>query len=176
MLEGILPRLLPENITVQYIVFQGKHDLEKNIEKKLKNWLLPDTGFLVMRDQDAQDCSEVKSGLVEKVKRAGKSGQTCVRIACRELESFYLGDLFAVEQGLERKGLARKQDQERFRTPDIIHKPSTELDRLTSGTYRKIAGSRGIGRHLDIEGANTSHSFNVLLKGIRKLTSGEPAL
>jgi len=29
MLEGVLPRILPENIQTRYLIFQGKQDLEK---------------------------------------------------------------------------------------------------------------------------------------------------
>ena len=31
MLEGVLPRILPEEVKVRYLVFQGKQDLEKNL-------------------------------------------------------------------------------------------------------------------------------------------------
>ena len=34
MLAGVLPRILPENIQIRYIIFQGKQDLEKNIQLK----------------------------------------------------------------------------------------------------------------------------------------------
>lgn len=36
MLKGLLPRLLPADADTRYIVFEGKQDLEKNLEKKLK--------------------------------------------------------------------------------------------------------------------------------------------
>jgi len=38
MLEGLLPRFLPSNWDVRYIVFDGKQDLEKQLPKKLKSW------------------------------------------------------------------------------------------------------------------------------------------
>ena len=31
MLKGVLPRFLPDNIQVKYIVFEGKQDLEKQL-------------------------------------------------------------------------------------------------------------------------------------------------
>ncbi len=47
MLAGVLPRILPENIQIRYIVFQGKQDLEKNLKKKLRGWRMPDSVFIV---------------------------------------------------------------------------------------------------------------------------------
>ena len=34
MLEGIVPRLVPEGVHVQYMTFSGKQDLEKQMERK----------------------------------------------------------------------------------------------------------------------------------------------
>jgi hypothetical protein len=59
---------------------------------------LPDSFFVVLRDQDSGDCLEIKERLMALCGRAGKE-DALVRIACRELESFYLGDLKAVERG-----------------------------------------------------------------------------
>jgi hypothetical protein len=91
-----------------------------------------------------------------------------VRVACRELESFYLGDLVAVEMGLGISGLAAKQNTRKYRNPDALGSPSDELNRLTKGEYQKVAGSRAIAPHLDTQ-KNKSHSFHVLLTGILRL-------
>ncbi|MBU2552103.1 MAG: hypothetical protein KKB20_27075, partial [Proteobacteria bacterium] len=56
MLRKLLPRILPGNIAVRYIVFEGKQDLEKQLIGKLRGWLIPETSFLVLRDQDVGDC------------------------------------------------------------------------------------------------------------------------
>lgn len=104
MLAGILPRILPDDMQIRYIVFQGKQDLEKKLQAKLRGWMLPDSIFVVMRDQDSGDCKAIKNKLVGLCREAGKDG-VLVRVACRELESFYLGDLVAVEKGLGLKGL-----------------------------------------------------------------------
>ena len=51
--------------TPRYIVFQDKQDLEKNLVKRLRGWLLPGFVFVVMRDQSAGDCVAVKKdGLI----------------------------------------------------------------------------------------------------------------
>ncbi len=170
MLEGLLPRILPSGISIRYLVFRGKRDLEKNLVKRLRGWLMPNSLFVVLRDQDAGDCVAVKQNLVDLCRQAGKS-DVCVRVACRELESFYLGDLQAVEKGLELRGISSQQNKSKFRNPDTLPHPSKELSGLTNGVYQKMAGSRAIGPHLGLS-ENTSASFAVLLAGIRRLAAG----
>ncbi|MCP4370494.1 MAG: DUF4276 family protein [Deltaproteobacteria bacterium] len=170
MIKELLPRLLPEAETfeVKFIVFEGKQDLEKQLVRKIKLWMRPNSQFLVMRDQDSGNCITIKDSLQEKVNNTGKQNETVIRIACRELESFYLGDLLAVEQGLSLSGFARHQDSKKYRSPDNLVSPSLELLKLTKKNYQKVAGSRAIGKHLKTDGSNRSHSFNTLLQGIRK--------
>lgn len=167
MLQGILPKILPANVYPNYIIFEGKQDLEKNLVRKLRNWCLPDSVFVVIRDQDSEKCELVKRRLLDLCQKTGKKN-VLVRVACRELESFYLGDIDAVEKGLGIPGIAARQKQSKFRKPDTLGNPYQELCRLTKGRYQKRSGSRSIAPHLRLEG-NTSHSFNVLLSGIRGL-------
>lgn len=104
MLNIILPKLLPSRVSFQCIAFEGKADLRKNFAKKLKKHLAPDSVFLIMCDQDAMECRQLKQELQKKIPQDKRAK---VRIACRELESFYLGDLEAVEQGLNVSGIAK---------------------------------------------------------------------
>ncbi len=168
MLMGVLPKLVG-NIQVRYIVFEGKQDMEKRLEMKLRGWRLPDTCFIVMRDQDSGNCLDIKQTLQRKIDASGKGGVTLVRIACRELESFYLGDLSAVERGLNISGLARKQNNRKYRQPDNLGNASEELARLTKYRYQKLAGTRAIAPYLNISHQSHSHSFNILLEGIEKM-------
>ena len=168
MLKGILPKILPENIESRFIVFQGKQDLEKHLVRRLKLWRAPNSRFLVLRDQDSGDCRLIKQNLMEKCRAAHKPN-TIVRIACRELESFYLGDLNAVDKGLEMNGLSRLQNKRKYREPDDLANPAQELIRLTRKGYQKVSGSRAIGRCMDLRN-NRSHSFNVLVEAIKNLT------
>jgi len=167
MLAGVLPRILPEHMQVRYIVFQGKQDLEKNLQKKLRGWLMPDSIFVVMRDQDSGDCRAIKARLLGLCQASGRE-KVLVRVACRELESFYLGDLAAVERGLGLRGLKSQQQERKFRNPDLLGNPAEVLFKLTNNVYDKIAGSRAIAPHLNLT-ANCSTSFNVLLSGIKNL-------
>jgi len=170
MLKGILPRILPENVYVQYVVFEGKQDLEKQIERRMRHWRKPDSVFLIMRDQDSGDCMVIKKNLLNKVISSGRQDAAMIRIACRELESFYLGDLEAVETGLAIDGLGKRQEKRKYRFPDSLSNAAEEMSKLTDERYQKVAGSRAIGPYLKIDGSSKSHSFNVLLNGIKKLT------
>lgn len=118
MLEGVLPRVIPPEamlkIDIQYRIFRGKQDLEKNLVKRLREWQRPRSVFVIMRDQDAGDCIVVKQKLVDLCRQSGKHN-VLVRVACHELESFYLGDLRAVESGLKLSGVSLKQNHRKSR-------------------------------------------------------------
>ena len=166
MLQGMLPKILPEQITTQYVVFEGKQDLEKRLSKKLSAWRSPDTLFVVMRDQDSGNCIAIKETLIDKCTKAGKPN-TLVRIVCKELESFYLGDLKAVAQAIGPSNLESKQQSRLYRDPDKLNNAKNQL-KMIAPTYQPLSGSRDIGKLLNIE-ENQSTSFNALVKGIRRL-------
>ena len=169
MLKGVLPRLLPETTTT-FITFEGKQDLEKRFVRRIKFWQDPKAVFLVMRDQDSGDCKTIKKRLMKMVQETGKADRVLIRIACRELESFYLGDLAAVEAGLEIPDLKKLQKKAKYRDPDHLENPSKILDSLTDGYYQKVSGSEAIAPFLNLEPEmNCSASFQVLLRGIRRL-------
>lgn len=167
MLEGLLPRLLPEKVWFRCLVFEGKSDLEGQLVRRLRGYNTPGARFVILRDQDAADCLDVKAGLADLCRQAGRERECLVRIACKELESWYLADLAAVETGLQVDGLERLQNRRVFRTPDTVVSPSKELSRIAP-TYQKVGGSRAIGPHLDLNNARST-SFSVFVAGVRDL-------
>jgi hypothetical protein len=168
MLEGLLPRLVPE-ISYRCIVFEGKQDLEKNIIKKIRGYRIPNTQFIVLRDQDSGDCYTIKQKLQQLCQKANQPN-ALVRIACRELESWYLADLKAVEQGLNIAGLAKQQNNKKYRSPDYLQSPSQELKILTQAKYQKVLGSRSIGPFLELNNKR-SNSFRVFIESIQKINT-----
>jgi hypothetical protein len=104
LLQGLLPRLVPAATPIYYLVFEGKQDLERQIVRKLRGRRLPDSAFVVLRDQDAADCHIVKERLTSRVAESGRQ-LTLVRVACRELESWIVGDWRAVAQAFDRPTL-----------------------------------------------------------------------
>lgn len=169
LLEQLLPRVLDDRIDFKLIAFEGKQDLEKRMVMKLQGYLNPEARFIVMRDQDSDpDCKGLKEKLAKKCNESGKGAKTLVRIACRELETFYLADLSAVEKAFKLKGLAEKQNSAKYRKPDYLVSPSHELRMITKQHYEKISGSRELGRLLDLDNSR-SDSFKNLIEGIKRL-------
>ncbi|HEX8613639.1 MAG TPA: DUF4276 family protein [Telluria sp.] len=169
LLESLLPRILNDGIEFRCISFEGKQDLEKQLARKIRAYQNDQARFIVMRDQDSHsDCLALKRRVLDLCNEAGKADRCLVRIACTELETFYLADLQAVEQALELKGLVKHQQTRKFRTPDLLGSPARELKNLTGQRYEKIAGSRAIGQHLDLDN-NRSPSFRNLIKAIRRM-------
>lgn len=169
MLDGLLPRILPEGVIYRTIVFDGKQDLEKRVGKRLRGYLNPNAKFVILRDKDSSDCFKLKANLREKCIEANKS-DVLIRIACYELESWYLADLAAVEKGLDVPGLADKQNKRLFRNPDFFPNPSAELQKIAP-SYQKLSGSRAIGPFLDPDNTR-SNSFRIFISGVRKLALG----
>lgn len=168
MLEGVVPRLISSEIAVTYLTFHGKQDLDNNVERKIRLWQKPASAFIIIRDQDSSDCTVVKQQLLEKCAISGKDN-TLVRVACHELESFYLGDIEVVGKVYQMK--VPSQNNRKYRAPDNLANAAEELSKITHRQYQKIDGSRRIAPFLKIDGTNRSHSFNVLCNGIRHIVT-----
>jgi Domain of unknown function (DUF4276) len=165
-LQAILPRILRQGITPHFLVFHGKQDLEKRLLLRLKHWQRPYSQFIVLRDQDSGDCVEIKERLKNLCKDAGKP-TAIVRIACRELESFFVGDWAAIAAGYERPNLAANSKLAKYRNPDLLGSPAVDI-RRSIPTYQKREGARTIAPHLNLE-MNASRSFRVLILAIQNL-------
>ena len=171
MLKGLIPRLLNDEFELKFIVFEGKQDLDKKIEAKLRAWQYPAL-FVIIRDQDSGDCVRIKKDLQAKCHNAKK--KALIRIACRELESWYLGDLKAVANTFGPRVKPNDQNKTKYKTPDNLGNPFQVLKKIAPG-YQKLSGSREIGKSLSLEN-NCSKSFEVFLSGVRDLTKKHRAL
>jgi hypothetical protein len=165
MLEGFLPKILPASIPYCCIPFNGKQDLEKHLVERMRRYRNPQAQFIILRDKDAGDCNATKQRLLSKCREAGR--EALVRIACHELESWYLADLNAVEKGLGLDNLSSRQNKSKYRDPDSLGSPSNELKLLTNKQYTKGSGSHAIGPHLDPDNTR-SRSFAVFVSGVRR--------
>ena len=167
-LEGLLPRILPAEVQVTYIVHDGKTALEASLVNKLKHWgPIRDERFVVVRDQDLEDCRDVRSRLLAKCREGGQP-DALVRVACRELEAWYFGDLAAVERVYGVGGLVKLQGKANYRDPDLIPSPSRELALLVPRFAKSDA--RELGEAMDLEGCRSA-SFQALIRGIRRMTA-----
>ena len=157
MLDELLPRVLNSAIRFRCVPFQGKQDLEKQLARKIRDYQNAQARFIVLRDLDSHpDCVAVKARLLDACRQSGKQSQCLVRIACCELESFYLAD-----------GLERHQPSRKCRHPDGLGNPARELASLTQHRYQKVAGSRAIGAHLNPENTRSA-SFRNLMAAVRR--------
>jgi len=168
LLDILLPKVLPESVAFQCIPHEGKQDLEKSIPRKLKAWKTPDTYFVIVRDKDNANCLDVKQRLVTLCSEAGRS-DSLVRIACHELESWFLGDLAAVGQAFNLPKLMKMQNRKKYKKPDNLANASQELEKLVK-SYRKVSGAKKIAHYLTIEN-NHSQSFLCFISGVQSLIS-----
>ena len=130
LLEGLLPRLLPDLI-FECLAHEGKRDLEKSVPRKLRAWQEPGVRFVVVRDQDGGDCREIKANLTRLCHDSGRS-DVLVRIVCRELEAWYVGDTEALGRAFPetRPNSLRSLRGSRFRNPDAVGHPSNAIAAL----------------------------------------------
>lgn len=170
LLEGLLPRLMPGWVAGQHFLcvpHQGKSDLDRSIPRKLSAWQYPGDRFVIVRDNDGADCKAVLIKLQAMCLAAGRP-DTLVRLACQELEAWYLGDLEAVAAAFAQAKVNSKAHRKKFSDPDAWRKPSVELERLVP-SFQKGAGARAMGQHLREPEHNQSHSYGKFVKGVRRL-------
>lgn len=166
VLDNLLPRILPEGVTFRTIPHRGKSDLQKSIPVKLRAWRTPGARFVIVHDQDSNDCVALKQELLSLCQHSGHD-DVLVRIICRELEAWYFGDPEAVELAYPNSGFVAKTRKRSFRASDEIVKPSEQLERLIPA-FQKGGGATAISPHLSLE-RNQSRSFQVFVEGIRRL-------
>ena len=164
LLDIILPKILPEGVSFQTIPHEGKSELEKSIPIKLRAWNEPNVAFVIVHDQDSNNCVELKNKLVSLCSNANR--KFLVRIPCHELEAWYWGDLDAVSKAYG-KDLTSLKNKKKYRNPDQIENPKQELKKLIP-QMGQIEGAQRIAPYMNVAN-NTSYSFNVFVQGVQRL-------
>lgn len=167
LLDALLPRLFP-GLPFLCVPHEGKQDLDRSIPRKLKAWREPGVRFVVVRDNDGQDCIALKHRLAILCRDAGRE-DTLIRIACQELEAWYLGEPRALAVAFGDEGLRTLDGKARFRNPDTLLRPSMELRTLIH-EFQKVSGARRIANHLTRE-HNRSRSFRVFVQGVGRVAA-----
>ena len=162
LLQGLLPRIYPD-LPFLCVSHEGKQDLEKSIPRKLAAWREPGVRFVIVRDKDASDCRRVKDSLYS-LCRQGCREDSLIRIACHELEAWYLGDTDALADAFGDESLRGPARKARFRDPDSVVRPSEVIQKLVP-EFQRVTGARLMAQHLSRDG-NRSRSYQVLLEGI----------
>lgn len=168
LLQGAARRFVAPTPDLQFlcVAHEGKQDLEKSIPRKLQNWREPGVRFVIVRDNDGGDCRSLKERLVAACEDAGRS-DSVVRLACQELEAWYLGDPDALARAFEDEALAGVGKKSRFRDPDSVAQPSAALAELAPA-FQKVSGARAMAAFLD-PGKSSSRSFRVFVEVVERL-------
>ncbi|ABK45711.1 conserved hypothetical protein [Magnetococcus marinus MC-1] len=165
-LREIVPKMVDLPMDPLFLTFDGWTDLEKNIPVKLRGWNQPHvhTQFVIIRDNDHRPDHLLRDRLTQACAQAGRP-DTLIKLACQELESWFLGDLHAVEKAYHQKNIAKRQTHQKFRNPDKLANPKEELRKLIP-TYQLLDGSRRIAKEMRLE-QNRSPSFAEFKEGLR---------
>jgi hypothetical protein len=168
-LEILLPKLgFDENYRI--ISFEGKSDLKKSVSRKI-NASERGSKFIVLIDQDSNDCMRLKQEIREIIeKQSTKVGEIeyRVRIVCHELESWYLGDLFAVDKAFGTK-MVQHINKRTYRNPDYYLSNPKQVFLKQTGTIGQIAAAEKMANAMTMEGIknNQSHSFRVFISTVK---------
>ena len=165
LLEELLPRLFPA-LPFKCVPHEGKTDLEKSVPHKLRAWREPGVRFAVVRDNDGKDCRALKAAL-RHLCHAGRRDDVLIRIACQELEAWYLGEPDALADAFGDEALRAIGWRARFRDPDAVLRPSEAVEQLVP-EFQKVSGARRMAQHLSRE-RNTSASFQAFAAGVETI-------
>lgn len=177
VLDTLAPKLLPEGTVVRIYAHQGKQDLEKALHSTVPSISkIPGARIIISRDQDTGDCLSIKSK-IEAIVRSKISCPYKIRIICTELESWFLGDLKALEKAFTRFKADSIEGKVELRQVDRIVKPSDYLLRVIpeyakSHYLPKVENANRIAPFMSIH-KNRSTSYTHMLAAIQDLMANE---
>ena len=104
---------------------------------------------------------------MELCQRAGRD-DVLVRVVCRELEAWYIGEPEALVRAFPHAGerVQRELRRRRFRNPDEVVNPSAAVVQFIPD-FQKRRGARRMAEYLSRD--NRSRSFQVFLEGVEGL-------
>jgi len=170
-LKNLLVKIVHDE-PYKLISHNGKMDLQASIPKIVptlsKNI---NAKIVIVQDQDYHDCIDLKTKLLDLSQNAHCS--ILIRIACKELESWFLGDMKAIGKAFPKFKPDKYFNKKKFRNIDDIQKPSMilkkiipELRKYEIIPKRKLAESISV--HMDLHD-NKSLSFIRFISGLKKL-------
>ncbi len=165
-LESLLPRIIPHlKINKDYYLHphNGKSDLLQSIKNKINEFACNDVKVIILHDQDSNDCKVLKYDIQKLI---NKPVPTLIRIVCRELESWYLGDMDAIEKAYPRFKARKYKEKSKYRNPDKLNNASEEISKIVP-EFQKIKGAKEIAPYIDIDN-NKSPSFKAFVSGLKK--------
>lgn len=173
-MEECLRNLLPKIVSAKWKLdenyfirkHQGKSDLKKSIKTKLQGfkYFHEPVSVIILHDQDSADCKSLKNEIKQLCNNYDKP--LLIRIVCRELESWYLGDLPAIEKAYPNFKSEKYKNKSTLRNPDSLNAKDYLTHLLPE--YREIQSSREISMHFEIL-TNKSESFRQFINGVYKI-------
>lgn len=172
LLEMILPRIcnntkwiINQNVFIRS--FEGKNHLKKELPKKSKVYAQfhEPVFMLVIQDQDSSNCVKLKQDIIELIKPSGLSNYK-VRIVCKELECWYLGDLDAIEMIISASKAGKLKHKSKYKDPEKLN-GKDELKKWVH-PYGAIQFAHRIAPHLNLD-ENRSTSFNQTLSTLKDI-------
>lgn len=171
VLKNLLGKIIADQDYL-LISHNGMMDLQRAIPKIVPTLSKKfNARIVIVHDQDNHDCIQLKNKLLLLTQNA--YCPILIRIACKELESWFLGDMKAIEKAFPKFKSDKYINKQKFRHIDSIHKPSMiikdlipELNNYEIIPKRKLAESISV--HMNIN-QNNSVSFNHFVNGIKKL-------
>jgi hypothetical protein len=171
-LQGILPRLGFQDHTFEIKHHRGKEDLISHLPQIIPSLSKRAQQIIVLIDQDKQDCIKLKKKIEEKM--AWCACDYKIRIACYELEAWFLGDMEAIAQCSPKFKARFFQGKEKYRDVDRIDKPSRVIEEIVPDWKAEYASKPQFAKTIadfvslaKLPYANRSHSFHVFLDTLR---------
>jgi len=174
--EGILPRLGFKEDSFEIKHHRGKDDLICNLNKVVPSLSKRAQQIIVIIDQDRQDCIALKNKI--KTKMAWCVCDYKIRIACYELEAWFLGDMQAIAQCSAKFKATFFQNKEKYRNVDNIPKPSRVIEEIIPDYKKQYSSKDKFAESMskfislaeqNLVQANRSHSFHICLKTLHSI-------
>jgi hypothetical protein len=125
--------------------------------------------LVILHDQDSSDCKKLKQDLKKLCEKYGNC-PVLIRIPCRELEAWYLGDMDAIKKVYPKFKAEKFRNKAKFRNPDVCQ-AADELKKIIPD-FQKGSASKEIPKHMTLD-KNTSKSFKQFVGGLKKFLTNE---
>lgn len=171
--RAILPNIIKQT-QLKIYSHQGKSDMEKALRSTLPIISrIPGAKVIITRDQDSGNCMNLKQTLQDIVSHNCFS-EFKIRIVCRELECWLLGDLKAISKAYPRFKPEQYVNKSDFKTIDTLDGTDQLLLRIIPElmqykTLPKMAFAKNVAQYMNVDN-NKSVSFQHFVKAVKSLT------
>ncbi len=176
-LESFLPKIFLDQKKFKIFAHGGRENLKQALRKTLPRISqIENAKILITIDQDKNDCKKLKQDL-QKIFHEKCHCPYKIRIVCKELESWFLGDFNAISLAYPKFKSEKYRHKTDIRYVDKIDQPSKKLLKMITEIDGRKFLSKGemsekISPHLNIN-QNTSPSFNQTIQAIKFLSQND---